>query len=431
MSKENRRKLEIKPEDRKTFFEKALRWADTHSRFAYFNSNNYEFPQGCFNHFLAVGTYQVFNYSGKDDFDSLAQNIESFPDYWIGHLTYDLKNQLDNLESTNEVFIDFKPMLFFVPETVIHFDSTYIIETYDDPNRLYKEILNTTLPVIDKRNARPTFKSKIDKRAYLETVQKLRDHIVEGDIYEINYCHQYTSEEIDIDPIQTYLNLNNKVPSPFSTLYKDDDNYLISASPERFIKKNSATIISQPIKGTAPRNTDPTLDAKNRSNLKESEKERAENMMIVDLVRNDLARSCKSGSVKVDEMFGVYSFPLWHQMISTVTAELKDDTTSVDCIKNAFPMGSMTGAPKIKVMELIDEYEVFQRNIYSGSIGYFLPNGDFDFNVVIRSLAYNSRLKKSSFSVGGAITYDSDAEEEYNECLLKAKTFQSIFDIKY
>jgi para-aminobenzoate synthetase component 1 len=153
----------------------------------------------------------------------------------------------------------------------------------------------------------------------------------------------------------------------------------------------------------------------------QSEKEKAENLMIVDLVRNDLARSSKTGSVKVEELFGIYSFSQVHQMISTVSSQIKETTSAVEAIKNAFPMGSMTGAPKVMAMELIEKYENTKRGLYSGAIGYFAPNSDFDFNVVIRSIQYNESKQYLNFEVGSAITYDSDANLEYEECLLKAQ----------
>ncbi|MEQ8572889.1 MAG: anthranilate synthase component I family protein, partial [Fulvivirga sp.] len=226
-----------------------------------------------------------------------------------------------------------------------------------------------------------------------------------------------------------FRSLTKKSPTPFSTLYKNTEHYLICASPERFIKKEGSKLVSQPIKGTARRGSSEYEDEIIKQELRTNEKELAENMMIVDLVRNDLAKSCIPGSVKVEQMFGIYTFNQWHQMISTVTGQLKNEVKAIEAIKNAFPMGSMTGAPKIKVMELIEKYEVSKRGIYSGSVGYFSPNGDFDFNVVIRSLIYNSSTKNLSFQVGGAITYDSDANAEYEECLLKASAISSLFKI--
>lgn len=422
-----RKKSKIEIDDRNQFINKALYWAEQFTHYAYFNSNNYHFPHNPFKDFIAINAIKKVPFSNGENFKNLQEFIDNNQDYLIGHFTYDLKNEIEKLSSTNEQKTHFEPMSFFIPETVIWLKEEIIIESFKDPESILEDINKTLIPKdeIDSKK----FISDTSKEDYVKTVKALKDHIVEGDIYEINYCHQFNADEIKIDPINTYLKLNHRSPAPFSALYKNKNNYLISASPERFIKKEKNNIISQPIKGTAPRSKNQRLDDKLKNDLQSNEKERAENMMIVDLVRNDLAKSCTSGSIKVEEMFGIYSFPLWHQMISTVTGQLKYDTQLIECIKNAFPMGSMTGAPKIKVMELIERYEVFKRNIYSGSIGYFLPNGDFDFNVIIRSLAYNAKEKKASFAVGGAITYDSDPEKEYEECLLKAQTFTTLFEL--
>jgi len=200
------------------------------------------------------------------------------------------------------------------------------------------------------------------------------------------------------------------------------------ASPERYLNKTGSQLVSQPIKGTAKRIlNDEVADEKLKEDLHNSVKERAENMMIVDLVRNDLARCCKTGSVKVAELFGIYSFPQVHQMISTVSGVLRDDIPFTSAFKYTFPMGSMTGAPKYKVMQVIDEYEKSRRELFSGTVGYISPNGDFDFNVVIRSLFYNVASRYLSYQTGGAITWDSVAEQEWEELKLKAWALEKIF----
>jgi para-aminobenzoate synthetase component 1 len=229
-----------------------------------------------------------------------------------------------------------------------------------------------------------------------------------------------------IDPLQTYLALNERSAMPFSVFQRVYNQYLLCASPERFLKKTGLQLISQPIKGTARRGASPAEDAEIIKRLKNDEKEIAENMMIVDLVRNDLARSAVTGSVQVEEMFGVYTFPRLHQMISTISAVLRPGVSFTDAIKYAFPMGSMTGAPKIKAMELIDNYEDIRRGLYSGAVGYISPGGDFDFNVIIRSILYNETQRYVSFQVGSAITYDAVGEYEYDECLLKAKAMLEV-----
>jgi para-aminobenzoate synthetase component 1 len=214
--------------------------------------------------------------------------------------------------------------------------------------------------------------------------------------------------------------------APFSCYFKFDGKYLLSASPERFLKKQGSKLISMPIKGTARRGKNIEDDLALRRKLLADQKERSENVMIVDLVRNDLSRSSVEGSVKVEELFGIKTFPQVHQMVSTITGVLRDDVHFVDAIRNAFPMGSMTGAPKVRAMELIEQYEKSKRGLYSGAVGYITPEGDFDFNVVIRSLLYNSLNHYLSFHVGSAIVFDSAPEKEYEECLLKAKALIQV-----
>ena len=216
--------------------------------------------------------------------------------------------------------------------------------------------------------------------------------------------------------------------APFSCYFRIKDLYIMSASPERFLKRMGDKIISQPIKGTSKRGDNPSEDDQLKKQLYESNKERTENVMVVDLVRNDLSKTAAKSSVNVEELFGVYSFKQVHQMISTISSRIKKGIHSLDVIKGAFPMGSMTGMPKISAMELIEKYETTKRGVYSGSIGYFTPEGDFDFNVVIRSILYNSRRKYASFMVGGAITFNSDPELEYEECLLKAKALFKVLE---
>lgn len=257
----------------------------------------------------------------------------------------------------------------------------------------------------------------------------MRNHIEEGDIYEINYCINFSATVENLKPTEVFQDLCKNSPAPFASFLKMNNQYIISASPERFIKLKDNKIISQPIKGTATRGKTVVEDEENKRQLSESEKERAENMMIVDLVRNDLAKSADSGSVKVEEIFGIYSFQQVHQMISTISATKRNEIPPVDIIKNAFPMGSMTGAPKIRAMQLIEEYENCNRNVFSGSIGYFNGENEFDFNVLIRSIYYDEETQALNYQVGSAITYDSDAEAEYEECLLKAKAIEKTLGI--
>ncbi|RZL40790.1 MAG: anthranilate synthase component I family protein, partial [Pedobacter sp.] len=267
---------------------------------------------------------------------------------------------------------------------------------------------------------------KISKAQYIKQVNGLKEHIIRGDIYEINFCQEFFAEHAVISPVETFELLNAISPTPFAGYFKVNHQYILSATPERFLCKRGSKLISQPIKGTAKRSSVFAEDEQIKINLKNDIKEQAENVMIVDLVRHDLTKSAVKGSVKVKELFGIYTFPQVHQMISTISCELNPDIHFVDAIKSAFPMGSMTGAPKVEAMKLIEEFEASKRGVYSGSFGCITPSGDFDFNVIIRSILYNQENKYLSFQVGGAITFQSEAEKEYDECLLKASAILTV-----
>lgn len=274
----------------------------------------------------------------------------------------------------------------------------------------------------------PVLLPRFSKEEYLETVRALQRHILRGDCYEINLCQEFFAHPVHIDPLHTWLSLSQASPNPFAAFYKVDDSYLLCASPERYLQRIGDTLLSQPIKGTSPRfQGNPARDEAARDELYNSAKDRSENVMVVDLVRNDLSKICLPGSVRVEELYGIYSFPHVHQMISTIKGELPPGTHWVEAIRATFPMGSMTGAPKKRVVELIGQYERTARGIFSGGVGYVTPEGDFDFNVVIRSILYNNRDQYLSYLVGSGITYYSDAEKEYEECLWKAEGIKKAF----
>ena len=346
--------------------------------------------------------------------------------YIFGHLSYGLKDTIEKLNSRHKDEFERPLMKFFIPEITIMISGNELTITAPDQMQcellmqrltISEPFLNTEF-VVDEFDIQPT----ITKATYLEKIAGIQEHIHRGDIYEMNFCMELKKENISIDPYSVYHKLTSQSPAPFSCFYRANNNYLLCSSPERFLQRKGSKLISQPMKGTARRGKDDAEDDKIKSALLQNEKERSENVMIVDLVRNDLSRIAKRSRVKLDELFGIYSFPAVHQMISTISAEVKDDVTFSQIIKALFPMGSMTGAPKIRAMQLIDEFEDFNRGIYSGSVGYIEPNGNFDFNVVIRSILYNDEKKKLSIPVGGAITAASIAQEEYDECLLKAQS---------
>ncbi|MEM7107044.1 MAG: anthranilate synthase component I family protein [Bacteroidota bacterium] len=425
-----KKKQDFNPLDLDSFSCKADHWANQHNYFCSLHSSRSTIPYGSFPRIIAVGANTVLAPQVANNFKALEQYLRYNKDWLFGHFSYDLKNETENLTSENKSQVIFPQMTFFRPDHLIHFNtSTITIESEEEPGDIYNQIRNFPLPLASELESHQ-LRADTTETQYMDTVEKLRKHIEEGDIYEINYCINFYAKYEHIDPVYLFHKLTELSPNPFSAFYKLGEKYALCASPERFIKKIKHKIVSQPIKGTAPRGSSDPNDLVLKNNLQSSEKERAENMMIVDLVRNDLARSCLAGSVKVEEMFGIYTFPQLHQMISTISGELRDDKTPVDAIKNAFPMGSMTGAPKIKVMELIERYEQTARGLFSGSIGYFKPDNDFDFNVMIRSLFLDAKKQKLSFSVGSAITFDSDPAEEYAECKLKAKAIKSLITAK-
>ncbi len=321
-------------------------------------------------------------------------------------------------------------MQFFVPEVVCLIErgsSVLRIEKLaGDAAAIGAEIMREdALPATPLQKV--SFQSRFSKEEYLQRIAVLREHIRNGDCYEITFCNEAYVEDVVLNPQEAFRALNAASPAPFAAFYQDGTMSMMCASPELFIQKDGRIVHSQPIKGTARRSTDFAEDAQLREALRSSEKEQAENVMITDLVRNDLARSCEVGSIRVEELFGIYSFPQVHQMISTVSGVLRDDVPFADAIRHAFPMGSMTGAPKHKVMQLIDYYEAARRELFSGSVGYISPEGDFDFNVVIRSLFYNADVRYLSYQTGGAITWGSDAQSEWEEIRLKAAAMERIF----
>lgn len=370
---------------------------------------------------LAVGSIDELVGSGQNDWEKLKDFVDKHSQQTpiFGYLSYDLKNQLEKIHSKNKDSIGFESLFFFAPLHVILLDTNgQLMVMSEHGNAIMEAIQQTELisePIIPIK-----IHQKVSKEKYIETVQKIQEHIVQGDVYELNYCVEFFAEQTTINPLSTYFELQSISPTPFSCFFKQNNTYLLSASPERFIKKSLNKLYSQPIKGTVRRSSNEKEDEELKTRLVKSEKERAENLMIVDLVRNDLAKSCEVGTIEVDELFGIYSFKQVHQMISTVSGTIIDGLHPAEAISNAFPMGSMTGAPKLMAMQLIDQYENTKRGLYSGAVGYFAPNEDFDFNVVIRSIQYNESKKYVNFEVGSAITYDSVAEDEYEECLLKA-----------
>lgn len=282
------------------------------------------------------------------------------------------------------------------------------------------ELQHVAMQKIDLPQNKARFQCRLNEEGYIENVNKLLSHIRRGDIYEVNYCIEFFAEVITVNPYEVFSRLNELTEAPFSGLYRYGDTWIICASPERFIKREGSKLITQPMKGTAKRGSSPEEDIELKNGLAASLKEQTENVMAVDVARNDLSRIAKKGTVVTDELFGVRTFKNVHQMVSTVSCELKENTSLSTIMQAVFPPASMTGAPKIKAIELIKKYELSPRGIYSGCLGKIEDNGDLDMCVVIRSVIYDEQKKRVSFHVGSAITAACDPSEEWQECLLKA-----------
>lgn len=438
---------------------RALAWATAHQAHEggfvlFLNNNGIAYPNDPFPNRLFVGAKRVISglentgrptvaapgdsqgrcatetqisVESQDVFQALFDAHRETPSYLVGYFGYDLKNQLEDLTSRNPDRLGFPDAYFVEPEWVIDFNGDEVIiqgENADQVARSIREFTSSPASVMKT----PCIQCRVSTDEYIANVRRIQQHILAGDVYELNYCIEFFAKNAHLDPLATYRALNDRSPMPFSTFMKVGNRCVMGASPERFLRGQGRQLLSQPIKGTIRRGQTPAQDARLRAQLLNSEKEQAENLMIVDLVRNDLARSAETGSVRVDELFGIYGFEQVYQMISTVSARLRQGLSWADALRHAFPMGSMTGAPKIRAMQLIDELEVSRRGVYSGAIGYINPDGDFDFNVVIRSLLYDAQSRYASFSVGSAITCDADPMQEWDECLLKARAIREVLE---
>jgi len=415
------------------FKQKMLNWLKPFNIFCLLENNSYHFEKPAFECLLAVGCKAKLAVNAGNAFEALKVFSTVHKDWLFGHLGYDLMNELEQVQSKHFDGIGLPDMCFFVPEIVLQLTdkSVTIFCEKNDAEQILLSIQNTSVTVKEAYTSHAVkVETRFSKEAYINTVQQLQQHILRGDCYEINFCQEFFSARVEIDPLASYQKLRNLSPNPFAAFYRWEDKFCICASPERYIKKTGNKILSQPIKGTAKRYVQNVqLDNESKEALLHSEKEKSENVMIVDLVRNDLSKICKEGTVKVDELLGIYSFPQVHQMISTISGELANGIDLVAIIKATFPMGSMTGAPKQRVLQLIEYFERTKRGLFSGSIGYVNPDGDFDFNVVIRSILYNATTKYLSFQAGSAITFYSDAEKEYDECLLKIAVIKQVLGV--
>ena len=411
------------------FKSQLLHWANQFREVVFLDSNAYHQKYSSYDAVIAVDAFTSIQTDYENAFQDLYQYQSQTKDWLFGYLSYDLKNDTEALHSNNFDGLAFPDLFFFQPKKMFFIKGNQVEIHYlrmcDDEIEVdFEEILTITSIIHHPSSIK--IHQRISKENYLSKVSKMLEHIQRGDIYEANFCMEFYAENAQIEPLEIYHKLNAISEPPFAVYFKNNFQYLFSASPERYLRKEGTKVTSQPIKGTAMRSEDSILDEQLKSNLVQNEKERSENIMIVDLVRNDLSHTATKGSVQVEELCQIYSFKQVHQMISTIVSEVENTTSPIEILRTTFPMGSMTGAPKISAMQIIEELEETKRGLYSGAVGYFSPTGDFDFNVVIRSILYNAKNEYLSFSVGSAITSQAIPEQEYEECLLKAKAMFEV-----
>ena len=414
----------------KLFKKQLLYWSQQFREIIYLDSNDYPQVYSSYDCIVAVDAFTSIKTDFHNAFEDLKQYQQSSKDWLFGYLCYDLKNNTEPLLSNNFDGLDFPDLFFFQPKKLFLLKGNQLEVKYlnfcdDEVEADFDEIVKIS-NLENSKEEKVIIQQRISKKEYISKVSKALKQIHRGDIYELNFCMEFFAENATIDPFAKFSLLNQISQPPFATFFKNNKHFLLSATPERYLRKDGERIISQPIKGTAKRFLNPVEDQNSRNQLALDPKERSENIMITDLVRNDLSKTAQKGSVEVTELCGIYSFLQVHQMITTITSKLENQYAAVDVIKTTFPMGSMTGAPKIAAMKIIEELEDTKRGLYSGAVGYFTPDGDFDFNVVIRSILYNQDKKYVSFSVGSAITSLSIPEKEYEECLLKAKAMREV-----
>jgi para-aminobenzoate synthetase component 1 len=402
------------------FRHRALQWAAQFSHCAYYEHNDLQqSAPGTFGRLLAVASAAP---AAPTSLAELAAYLRAEPgrsEPYCGFVTYEVKDEIEALQSQNFAGLAWPTLHFFRPETWLHWQAD-VVEVHGRMAGVLAAILATEVPAAALTTV-PPLRARMPRADYLGAVEAVREDILNGEVYELNLCQEFYAESVALDPVAAFWQLNAASPAPYAGFLRHHDHYLLCASPEQFIASQQGVITSQPIKGTRQRGPTPAEDEAQRLALLHDEKERAENLMIVDLVRNDLARVARPGTVHVPELFGTYGFRHVWQLISTVAAELRAGADLGNILRATFPMGSMTGAPKIRAMQLIEQYERSRRGLYSGSFGLVWPSGDFEFNVVIRSLQYRADTGYLSLQVGSAITYDSVPEHEYQECLLKAQ----------
>lgn len=420
-----------KPEQLKN---QLLYWSQQFREIVFLDSNLEANPYqkySSYDYILAVDAFTSIKTDFHNAFEDLKQYQQTTRDWLFGYMTYDLKNDVEAIHSSNFDGLNFPDLFFFQPKKLFLIKGNvlevhYLLMCDEEIEDDFETIKTISVPKSSSVHDKLSIQQRISKESYLNKVSKIVELIHHGTVYEVNFCMELFAENAEIHPFEKFKKLTAISKAPFSVFFKNNNHFLLSASPERYLKKEGDRLISQPIKGTAKRFSNMQDDEESKKQLSIDPKERAENIMITDLVRNDLSKTAQQNSVQVEELCGIYSFLQVHQMISTITSKLDVQYSGIEAIKMSFPMGSMTGAPKLSAMNIIEDFEETKRGLYSGAVGYFTPSGDFDFNVVIRSILYNQENKYVSFSVGSAITAQSIPDREYEECILKAKAMSEV-----
>jgi len=410
---------------------KILDWATGFEETIWMDGNDYPLKEKTYRALLAVDAFTAIRTDFHNGFDKLEEYQKVTQDWIFGYLSYDLKNDIANLSSKNIDGLGFPDLYFFQPKKILLFFDDFVELHYlnfvaDEMDSDWDLILKHSSTPEKLPSSKCSIQSRTSKSSYFEKVSEVLENIKEGNIQELNLCQEFYAEDFTIDPLDIYLRLNDISKPPFSVFLKLNEFFAFSASPERYIKRSENRVISQPIKGTSRRSKDPVEDKNLASSLQSDEKERGENIMIANLVQNDLSLFAEKGSVMVEELCGLYSFKQVHQLISTISCQVSATISNVEILRKTFPMGSMAGTPRDAALKLIERIEDFKRGLYSGAIGYMDPFGNFDFNVVIRSILYNANKNYISYSVGSAITINSVPEREYEECLVKAKAMSDV-----
>jgi para-aminobenzoate synthetase component 1 len=382
-------------------------------------------------------------YVFQDFFDKYSRTHTSpfpFSGGFVGFLSYDLCHKIEKIPYMAKDDKHIPDIYFALYDGVFVYDhnkrESYIVahgitqpaeDIIKKLNKIIKQAnkKTATVNIVEERKNKNEITPNFSKEEYIKNVGKIKRYIKNGDIYQANLTQRFETKYTG-EPWALYQRLRNINPAPFSSFIDYGDFQIVSSSPERFVKVDNRKIQTRPIKGTIARGINKEEDISNQQLLLNSEKDKSELIMIVDVARNDLGRISKIGTVKVETLFSLEEYPTVYHLVATVTGELREDVKFADIIKATFPGGSITGAPKIRAMEIIDEIEPTRRNVYTGSIGYLDLNGNMDLNIVIRTIILKEG--KAFFQVGGGIVWDSDEESEYKETILKGEALQKAIE---